>query len=264
MSLSEWLTFGVGAASLLVSIATIVITISNQDTAKAVARLSDLAEQTKRQADGQAAQIKELKRQSDEVALQTKAISEQTEAIKSSAAAAVASSNAEILSSTAQIKASGVAISSRTPQGVLRGIEIEGLDGVPNENGIVSIKVKYWFQNIGGSTLWPGKTSFNLLISSELPLVPDYRGQVYVGGNELPVQPGQGYGSGEPLVYEITAKDAEGIKNGKTKIYAFGRIEYTDNWKSEYVVCYAYRVSPGTGIEAQLRPTGGQAYRCGR
>ena len=114
LSLSQKLTLTLAAGSFLASVASVGVAVvavmvasNTKDIKAAIANLSDLATQTKRQADNTSGQLIALQDQVGEAKAQTKAISAQTDAIKNS-------SDANIKAATAQQRMADVTAKAQT------------------------------------------------------------------------------------------------------------------------------------------------------
>ena len=94
----------VGVGSLVVSYMTYRNAADTSDIKTAIGNLSDLASQTKRQADAMHDQLGAIRDQVEEAKRQTAAIASQTEAIKASSEAALKSAEANISAANAQKK----------------------------------------------------------------------------------------------------------------------------------------------------------------
>ena len=144
-----------GVAMLLVAIAAYRIAGDTSDIKSAISNLSDLAIQTKRQADAmsdQLAAVREqvaaLKEQAAEAKLQTDAISQQTAAIK-------ATSDANIKSAQAQQTLAEITARAQRPDVDLVELEISGFN-TPDKDGIVPVNLTWRFRNTGGRYPYAG------------------------------------------------------------------------------------------------------------
>jgi hypothetical protein len=138
---------------LVVAIVALMITIDSRDSQNAISKLSELAVQTKRQADATNSQLDQIRRQAsateiiaksaqqqlDEIRSQTDAISHQTKAIK-------ASSDVSIRSAQAQREMAEVTAKAHKPDVHLSKLTLSGLKSDPPKTFLFRR-----FRNTGGS-----------------------------------------------------------------------------------------------------------------
>ena len=138
LTTNEWLTFLVAVGSLVVSFLTYRNAADTSDIQHAIGNLSELATQTKRQADATHEQlgavrdqVSALKDQAEEAKLQTAAIAKQTEAIKASSDAAIRSAEATISAARAQQTMAEVTAQAQKPDVDLAELTVNGLNESP-------------------------------------------------------------------------------------------------------------------------------------
>ena len=246
----------VGLASLVVSIVAVMIASNSQDIKVAIANLSQLATQTKRQADNASGQLGALREQVEEARAQTKAISDQTEAIKSS-------SDANIKSATAQQKMADVTAKAQVPDVDLRELQINGLNGEPEKDDWVPIKLFWRFSNTGGSALTTKKVIYGLEFGKSLPeKMPD--GFVF-DGQDLVVTPAinSAFAPAEPLSFRISHLARDNIKSGNWKVFFFAKYYYEDSLGVKHSKCFGRAAILNSNGEYNFSvPAGGAAYKC--
>lgn len=254
LTVNEALTLIVAITSLAVSYMTYRAAADSSDIKHAVNGLAELAAQTKRQADGQAAQLKILKAQADQASLQTLAISGQTDAIKSSSIAAINSAKA-------QIRSADLATSTQRPRISLSSLQIEGFEQNPDESGNVTLNASYSFSNVGGSTLVLKGFNIYVILDDKLP-VEKPTSEMDNTKNNVVVESGKSFGSIERAILVYHKSAIERYNSGKAKIFAFGRVDYSDMAGNMHSYCYAFEIISRPGRQTLYIPTGGNTYHC--
>lgn len=252
----EWLTTLIALAALGVSFASWRTAANTTELRQAIASLTDLAGQTKRQADGVTGQLSILQAQVTEARKQTVAISEQTTAIKIGAEANVRSATAQ--QRAADISASATRAAVTLSELTLRSFKAEPVDGR------VPLSVRPQFRNVGGSAISVQGSVFVLALVSELPPQPRLQDGVAFGGaNELVATPGSVFGPSEAVEVTTNVATAKGILDKTLRVFLYGVVNYTDATGADGRWCFAYEVDVRDGEARYFRPTGSAAYRCG-
>jgi hypothetical protein len=168
---------------------------------------------------------------------QTKAISKQTDAIKRSAFA-------EIQSAHAQEKAAIIAIKARMPDIRLTRAVIDGFTSAPDKNGHVPVTMQLAFANFGGSAIYNPRTTVYPFIGQKLPPIPDFNGpsRFIMGGNDVSVMPGLGFGSKGAAPIGVTKQGADGVNSGALRFFAYGIVDYSDAGGTVHRFCFAYQI----------------------
>lgn len=162
----------------------------------------------------------------------------------------------------AEREAAELTASAHKPLLRLAGVRIEGWPAEKPKEKTFTIKVTSWFINVGGSAVIPGFTEFSLLFADKLPEIPPKDIDVRFGGNEIPIIQNSSFGSGKPTEYIVIRDEFSDITDGKKKIFAFGKINYSSADGSIHVVCYAESVVMQKDGPANLFQAGGPAYHC--
>ena len=252
----------VGVAMLIVAIAAYRIASDTSDIKSAISNLSDLAIQTKRQADAMSdqlgavrEQVTALKEQAAETKLQTEAISQQTAAIK-------ASSDANIKAAQAQQIMAEVTARAQRPDVDLMELTISGLNNEPDKNGIVPVNLFWRFRNTGGSALTVKDVRFGVQTGEALPdIMPD--GVVFDGSGIVVVNSiTSAFSPKDPLKLEVQKAQADAVLNGSLKAFFFARFEYWDSLHIEHAKCFGRQFLLKDGNSYFVTPSGGPAYQC--
>jgi len=252
----------VGAAMLIVAIAAYRIASDTSDIKSAISNLSDLAIQTKRQADAMSdqlgavrEQVAALKEQAAETKLQTEAISRQTAAIK-------ASSDANIKAAQAQEKMAEITAQAQKPDVDLMELTISGLKNEPDQNGVTGVDLFWRFRNTGGSALTVKDVRFGVLTGDGLPeempsgVVFDGSGIVVVNSITSAFSPK------DPIKLQVPKDQASAAVNGLLKVFFFARFEYWDSLHAEHAKCFGRQFLLKDGNSYFVTPSGGPAYQC--
>jgi hypothetical protein len=262
LTIAEWLTavIGVGsivtaAGSLWISWLTYQNSRDTRDLKVAVSNLSELAKQTKRQADALNGQLELVRSQVGEAKRQTAAISKQTSAIQ-------VSSEAQVKSADAQKRAADLGASAVRVRIALSTLNIEGFDTKTAKDGLVEIKLRPQFANVGGVSFVTGEERISLFTGSQLPPTPDYSGAGKVGGNDLAVQPHSTFGATNPLITRLPTSTVQDILDGKKFAYVYGTVEYVDATDRPGRWCFAVQVVFSDGAPNYFKTVGGPAYHC--
>jgi hypothetical protein len=252
----------VGVAMLIVAIAAYYIASNTSDIKSAISNLSDLAIQTKRQADAMSdqlgavrEQVAALKEQAAETKLQTEAISQQTAAIK-------ASSDANIKSAKAQQTLAEVTARAQRPDVDLMELEISGLNNAPDKDGIVPVNLTWRFRNTGGSALTVKDVRFGVQTGEALPeIMPD---GVILNGSGIVVINSitSAFSPKDPLPMQLPQAQADAAMNGSVKVFFFARFEYWDSLRTEHAKCFGRQFLLKNGSSYFTTPSGGPAYQC--
>jgi hypothetical protein len=252
----------VGGAMLIVAIAAYRVASDTSDIKTAISNLSELANQTKRQADAMSdqlgairEQVTTLKEQAAETKLQTEAISQQTAAIK-------ASSDANIKSALAQQKMAEVATQAQKPDVDLFELTISGLNSEPDINGSVTVVLVWRFRNTGGSALTAKNVRWGALIGNVLPeQMPD--GATTDGGGIVVVNSiASAFSLKDPIKLSVPKTQADAVMNGSLKALFFARFEYWDTLHAEHAKCFGRQFIVQNGSSSFATPSGGPAYQC--
>jgi hypothetical protein len=252
----------VGGVMLLVAIATYRVASDTSDIKTAISNLSELANQTKRQADAMSdqlgairEQVTALKEQAAEAKRQTEAISQQTEAIK-------ASSDANIKSAVAQQKMAEVAAQAQKPDVDLFELTLNGLDSKPDDNGMVTLALMYRFRDTGGSALTVKAVRYGVQAGDALPeQMPD---GVTLNGSGLVILNSitSAFSPKEAIKVMLPKTQTDAVMNGSTKVFFFARFEYWDYLHAEHVRCFGRQFYFQNGGSSFATPSGGAAYQC--
>jgi hypothetical protein len=201
-----------------------------------------------------------LANQVGEAKKQTKAISEQTTAIKDSSAAAVKSAGAQIETATAQRQSAQVISAASIPEVGFVGVDITGMDGKPEQNGLIKVSVKPHFSNTGGGAMYQKGGVFAL--TRELATKPDYANIISFGGNELTVFPTGIFQPDGDVILDFKPEEAKGIIDGTIKLFIYGYVDYFDGAKTEHRTCFADRIATPKGHPFYYFAAGGPDYHC--
>ncbi|HLZ75453.1 hypothetical protein [Phenylobacterium sp.] len=255
LTVAEWLTAGVGLGSVVIGIGSLAVawlTYENgkdtRDIKRAIASLTTLAEQTKRQADNSAGQLAVLRDQVGETRRQTTAIE--------------ASATANAKSAEAQRKAADIDVSTTRAALTLSDPNIFLYSGEIDENATILVKIRPEFSNIGSTSIYLGAGEYHIFIGGGLPAVPPNTPTNRFGGaNDLVSQPHSTFGPTDPIEFRITKAESNEIEAGRDNVYIYGFINFTDFLQKRGKYCFAYRVS----FQKQhilTQSTGGPAYHC--
>ena len=272
LTTNEWLTLLVGVGSILVGVGSLVVSYltyrNAADTSaiqKAIGNLSELATQTKRQADNThdqlgavRDQVSALKDQAEEAKHQTAAIAKQTEAIKASSDAAIRSAEANISAAVAQQKMAEVTAQAQKPDVGLIELTLNSLNSDPDKEGIVHATLFWSFRDTGGSSIAVKGVIFGTLIGDVLPqemppgFATDGAGAVVTNGA------GSAFQLKNPFPLNIPKDTRDALMRGSTKLFFFAKFEYWDNLNVEHSRCFGreFRLKEGTSPAA----SGGEAY----
>ena len=293
----DWLMFVLQAFGVVLVTWTIFITLSSNrengaDMARAIGEMRDIAGAIESQASEIESQRPYIKQQaaaaadSAEAARTTASLaSGQTSAIVQQANALIGSANATIRATGAQLAAAQANIqtaeagakaaqaqqksaellaNTRAPVARLSSVAITGWNEPANAAGNFSIGVRPAFSNVGGGTLLPSMTSFNLLLTQEVPYPLPLGREKFFGGNESPIPPGGSYSPIKPIIFEIEKSEIDAVKSGKTGILVWGKTNFTDTSGKSYTTCYIYTVDPPTTDDASgaVRQMDVPSFRC--
>jgi hypothetical protein len=270
---SEWLTFLVAAGSLAVAFATYRNAADTSDIKNAIGNLSELATQTKRQADATRDQlgavrdqVGALRDQAEEAKLQTAAIAKQTEAIKASSDAAIRSAEANISAANAQRKMAEVTAQAQKPDVDLMELTVNGLNGEPDKDGIVHPTLFWRFRDTGGSSftvkdvifgVWTGDALPQEMFQ-EMPQAIRFDGIGVVVTNSI----ASAFAPKNPLLLNIPKDTRDALNRGDKKLFFFAKFEYWDNLKNEHSRCFGREFTLKDGNSIFAVPSGGDAYQC--
>ena len=275
--------FVVGIAGVILVTTTIFITLSSnrqnsEDMARALSEMRDIAGAINKQA-GEIEKQRPYVRQQAAAAADSAAAarttatlaSGQTSAIVQQANALIGSANATIKATAAQLAAAQANFqtaeagakaaqaqqrsaellsSTRVPVARLSSVAITGWNDPADAMGNLSIGLKPAFNNVGGGTLLPGITWFNLLLTRDVPALLPEGAQRSFGGNESPISPGLSYSPIKPLIYKLPKSDIDAVKVGSLGILVWGRTDFADTFGKVYSTCYIYSVTPPTVDDA--------------
>lgn len=270
--ITVWLTFSsnlVAVVSLGVAFRTFQISADTTETQKAIANLSTLAAQSRRQADATTRQLDEMQRQTSSLALQAQAaqgqldaakaqsaaISEQTTAIKDSSVAAIRSADA-------QARSAMVSERGQLPNLALEGLSISGLLDGPDVKAPVELQIHMSWTNTGGGQLTHKRSIMGIWIGSDLPETPPTDRIWPWGGNELVLPAGRSLTPVKPLVFDITQEQNRALVAGQMSVFVFGAIPYEDRLGASHIFCFAYRLKYRDGNLQDPFPAGGPKYHC--
>lgn len=215
--------------------------------------------------------------QSADFKRQTSAIVKQADALVASAQATVTAAGAQLASAQAnnrtaiagldaakeQRRSAAILAASHEPDARLSGIELSGWSDPPDGHGMVNVSIKPTFTNIGGGTLLPSITFFNLDISSGVPHHIFGGGQITFGGNEKPVVPSGTYFPVQLLKYSIAKQEIDFVKAKKKAIYIWGTTLFTDNGGGSHKVCFIdFAFLPADGATVDIYPSPVQENEC--
>jgi hypothetical protein len=269
LTTNEWLTFLVAVGSLVVSFLTYRNAADTSDIQHAIGNLSELATQTKRQADNTHEQlgavrdqVSALKDQAEEAKLQTAAIAKQTEAIKASSDAAIRSAAATSSAARAQQKMAEVTAQAHKPDVSLVELTVNGLNDEPDKDGLVHPIILWRFQDTGGSSftvkdvifgVWPGEA-----LPEEMPtgFRVDGAGVVVTNGSTSTLS------SQKPFSFHLPKDIRDALNRGDTKLFFFAKVEYLDNLNGEHSRCFGREIKLKDGSSTSAVPSGGDAYQC--
>jgi hypothetical protein len=267
LTTNERLTLLVGVGSILVGVGSLVVSFltyrnaaDTSDLKNAIGNLSELATQTKRQADAThdqlgavRDQVSALRDQAEEAKHQTAAISKQTDAIK-------ASSDAEISAAKAQQTMAEATVQAQKPDVSLTDLTVNGLNDEPDKDGIVHATLFWAFRDTGGSSITVKGVIFGTLVSDALPpempqgSATDGAGFV-VTNNAVSV-----FALKAPFPLPLSKVIRDALMHGDAKLFFFAKFEYWDNLKVEHSRCFGreFRLKEGASPIA----SGGDAYQC--
>jgi hypothetical protein len=276
LTVSERLTLLVGAGSLCIGIGSLGVfyltylnAADTSDIKTAIGNLSDLATQTKRQADAthdQLAavrdQVSALRDQAQEAKRQTAAIASQTEAIKASSEAAVKSAEANISAANAQKQMAEVTTAAQGPNIDLMELTLSGLNGELDKDGFVNPSVMWKFRDSGGSYVTLKDVIIGYWVADALPeQMPD---GTRIEGAGLVITNGStsAFFPTVPIYIKISKEDRELISKRDKNIFFFARFEYIDNSKEQHYRCFGRKLILKDGASNFAVPSGGAAYDC--
>ena len=249
-----------GFASVFVSIVALVVASNTKDIKSAIGNLSDLATQTKRQADNTSDQLGTLRAQLGESRAQTKAISEQTDAIKDT-------STANIRAATAQQRMADVTAKAQTPNVDISELRVDGLTSEPKD-GKVAATLFWRFRNTGGSGFVTKKVIYGVFVGSSLPTVMPTQLPLAVAfdGQDIVVTPtiNSAFAPGEPLGLQFDVPTRDELVSNKKKLFFFARFQYEDGLKELHEMCFGREIILKDGNYYFAIPSGGPSYQCGR
>lgn len=273
---NEWLTLLVGVGSVLVGVGSLVVSYltyrnaaDTSDIKTAIGNLSELATQTKRQADAMQDQlgavrdqVKALRDQAQEAKHQTAAIASQTEAIKASSEAAVRSAEANISSAVAQRRMAEVTAQAQKPNVDILELKVTDMNKEPDKDGIVHPTLIWKFRDTGGSSLTVKGLSFGVWPGDALPKVmPD---QIYYDGQGLVLtnSSASAFYTEPPTTLRLPKETRDAINRGDVKLFFFARFDYLDNMGNEHSSCFGREFKFYEGNSIAAFPSGGEAYQC--
>jgi hypothetical protein len=276
LTVNERLTFLVGAGSMIVGVGSLIVSFltyrNAADTTElkaAIGNLSDLATQTKRQADGtheQLAAVREqvsaLRDQAQEAKRQTAAIASQTEAIKVSSEAAVRSADANISAANAQRRMAEVTAQAQRPDIDLTDLTISGLNEEPNKDGFIMPLVTWKFRDYGGSPVTVKDVVLGYWVAAALPeKMPE---GTSIDGAETVISnvSTSAFFPAVPIYFTVSKEQKDAIDKGGSNIFFFARFEYVDNMKEEHYRCFGRKFILRDGASNFAVPSGGPAYQC--
>ena len=242
-------------ASLGVAVVAVMLAANTKDIKHAISNLSELAIQTKRQADNTTGQLEALRQQVGEAKAQTKAISQQTDAIKNT-------STASIKAATAQQRMADVTAKANAPDVDLVELKVNALDEPADATGMVSVTLFWRFKNTGGSAFTARRVMYGLQLGDALPdKMPEGS---YIDGNGLVITPEitSAFALAEPLKLAIPAKLAADLKDHRARLFFFARFEYEDKLGTPHAKCFGRELIVRGGGASYAIPSGGPAYRC--
>lgn len=252
----------VSVAMLIVALAAYRLASDTSDIKSAISNLSDLAVQTKRQADAMSdqlgavrEQVAALKEQAAETKLQTEAISQQTTAIK-------ASSDANIKAANAQQNLAEVTARAQRPDVDLVDVDLSGLNSAPDKDGMVAVKLMWHFRNSGGSAFTAKDVRFGVQTGDALPeTMPP--GQIIDGSGIVVINSiTSGFSPKDPLSLQVPKTLADAAMDGSLKVFFFARFEYWDTSHIEHAKCFGRQFLFKDGSSYFTTPSGGEAYQC--
>lgn len=262
LSLNQKLTLAFAGASVLTSLASVGVAVvalliasDSRDIKAAIANLSELATQTKRQADNTEGQLGAVREQVGEAKAQTKAISQQTTAIKSS-------SDANIKAATAQQRMADVTAKAQTPNVDLSELRVDGLATDADKDGSVPITLFWRFRNTGGSALTTKNVMSGLFLGKSLPeKMPE---GFDFGGQDIVVTPtiNSAFAPGEPLRMRLNGRIRDEVLKGDTKMFFFARYDYVDGLGVIHSKCFGREIVLKNREYYFAGPAGGNAYKC--
>jgi hypothetical protein len=293
----DLVSLGVGIVGVIGVVATIAIGRFDQksngkDVHDAIGRMADIAtamqkqkplleKQAKAAADSAAA----AKTTADLAKGQTDAVVQQAHSLMAGAQATIKAAEAQLAAAQANIKtaqngakaaqanmdaaerqrqSAELFASTRAPASTLSSVSIDGWADAPDKVGVKKLRVKPMFTNTGGGTLFPGFTSFNLVITTAVPEKRPAVDQTGFGGNENPISSGEQYVPVKAFDYYFPKSEIDAV-NGKTKsIVVWGTTLFTDGAQRLYTKCFIAVVQPPSegapsGSVRTLRVPG---YRC--
>jgi hypothetical protein len=233
LSTNEWLTLLVGVGSLLIGVGSLAVAYmtyrnasDTSDIKTAIGNLSELATQTKRQADAThdqlgavRDQVSALRDQAEEAKLQTAAIAKQTEAIKASSDAAVRSAEANISAAKAQQRMAEVTAHAQKPDVDLMDLAVNGLNGEPDKDGFVYPTLFWRFHDTGGSSFTVKDVFFGVWIGDVLPQEMPEGLRVDGAGVMITNTGGSGFAPKDPVSFKIPKDTQEALNRGDKKLF---------------------------------------------
>jgi hypothetical protein len=248
-------SFLTSVGSLIVAAIALIVASNTQDIKAAIHNLSELATQTKRQADTTEDQLAAVRDQVGEAKAQTKAIAEQTTAIKDS-------SDANIKAATAQQRMADVTAKAQTPNVDLIEVRVRGLTNEVGQDGRVPFTLSWMFRNTGGSAFTTKNVLNGLVIGNSLP-------EKMPGGSNFPGQDTvvtptitSAFGPAEPLSMWMDSKARDALLKGETKVFFFARFDYVDRLGVDHSKCFGREIILKDKASYFAVPAGGIAYRC--
>jgi hypothetical protein len=268
-SISDLLTLLIAVGSLAISWLTYRNAADTTDIKAAIGNLSDLATQTKRQADAthdQLAavrdQVSALRDQADEAKRQTAAIASQTEAIKASSDAAIRQAEANVSAAQAQQKMAEVTAQAQKPDVDVAEISVSGLNAEPDKDGNVQFSLFWRFRDTGGSALTVKDIIFGLQIAAaltkEMPTGTRLDGEGIVLTNSIT----SSFSPKEPLQMKMPKDTRDALTRGDAKLFFFAKLDYLDNLKGDHSRCFGRELILKDGSSVSAIPSGGEAYQC--
>jgi hypothetical protein len=246
------------------------VAADTSDIKTAIGNLSDLATQTKRQADAThdqlgavRDQVSALRDQVEEAKLQTAAIAKQTEAIKASSDAAIRSAEANISAAKAQQRMAEVTAQGQKPDVDLLDLSVNGLNGEPDKDGFVHPTLFWHFHDTGGSSFTVKDVIFGVWIGDALPQEMPQGVRVDGAGAVITNSITSAFSLKDPFPLNIPRDARDALNRGDTKLFFFAKFEYWDNLKGEHSRCFGREFKLiKDGSSAFAVPSGGDAYQC--
>jgi hypothetical protein len=169
-------------------------TDSSRDTRAALEISGRIAKASENQVVQAAASAAQAKRSADAATTQRDDFRRQTAAVVKQASALIQTAQIGAKSAQAQLAAAEAISVAQSPAGHFGGLRLDNWDGKPNAKGIVEVKAHFWFLNTGNVFVVPGVSTFHFKADNNLGSAPDKKNTIYVGGNDIAVQPGSAWG----------------------------------------------------------------------